>query len=432
MEPGVKTFTTCSVDLEVSWETTYISGIETSIVSDIAKVEFMKILVSEYVLSTFRIGENGNYVDLLPEAYAIVFTLVNSLNLPGVETYLTMSSNLPEVPWGRAIRVNSVEEYYDLVKKSSEEFDGVVLIAPPRELTALSKLIGEKLIGPPSPLVDLLSDKYCTHVELERCGLRTPRTMLVRDPSGIDQGLLRDLNPPYVVKPSSLAGSECVYVAENVNEVLKYANLVARCDPGGKILVQEFISGFHGSISVIYGESGALLYSLNLQLISMDDSRIKYMGGILPVRNNRFVYEAELIVDKLFNCYPVLRGYIGLDVVWNKNGVFIVEANPRLTTSFIGMSEIYPRIGKLLLDSKFNREKIKETGRFLGDLSRDYAYYLVLSGKTSLNPDEKIIEFNNAKHVVLVGRTSSRETLISRVRELLFNKQLAYELEQAI
>ncbi|MEM4888528.1 MAG: ATP-grasp domain-containing protein [Thermosphaera sp.] len=392
----------------------------------------MKILVSEYVLSTFRVGKNGNYVDLLPEAYAIVFTLVNSLNLPGVETYLTMSSSLPGVSWSKVVRVNSVEEYYDLIKRSGVEFDGVVLIAPPRELTALSKLIGEKLIGPPSPLVDLLSDKYCTHVEFEKCGLKTPRTLLVRDPSGIDQGLLRNLNPPYVVKPSLLAGSECVYVAENANDALKYANLVARCDPSGKILIQEFISGFHGSISVIYGKSGALLYSLNLQLISIDDGRIKYMGGILPVRNSKFVNEAKSIVDKLFKCYPVLRGYIGLDVVWNKNGMFIVEANPRLTTSFIGINEVYPCIGKLLLNSKFNREKIGETGRFLGDLSRDYAYYLILGEKTSLKPNEKIIEFNNAERIVLVGRTSSRETLISRVRELLFNKQLAYKLEQAI
>lgn len=390
----------------------------------------MKVLVSEYVLSTFNPNMDSNYFDLLPEAYAITSTLANSLRFSRIETYLTISNALTGLLWDNVIYVDSEQEYYDLIKRLKNLFDWVILIAPPRELIKVSKIIGEKLLGPPVSLIELFSDKYLTQLALENIGIKTPRTMLVESGDAtIDH--LRQLNPPYVVKPVLLAGSECVYFVENENEVLKYVELSRKCDPSGKAIVQEYINGVHGSISVIYGKNEILFYSVNLQLVVRTNNRLKYTGGVLPVRNRVVVNEAETIIHKLLESYPMLRGYIGLDVVWNNKGIFVVEVNPRFTTSIIGINEIYPNVGELIVESMLNsaREKIIE---FLGDLSDYYAYYYITDEPVSAKSFEKTIGFPSSKRVILVGKDRSKTSLLNRVQKLLSRKKLVYELNYAI
>jgi predicted ATP-grasp superfamily ATP-dependent carboligase len=44
--------------------------------------------------------------------------------------------------------------------------------------------------------------------------------------------------------------------------------------------------------------------------------------------------------EKVIDCFPGLKGYIGVDLILNEKGPVIVDVNPRLTTSFIGLSRV--------------------------------------------------------------------------------------------
>ena len=386
----------------------------------------VRILVSEYVLSTFQ----SHYLDLLPEAYAMAITLASSLSIAGCEAYLTLSSRAPKVPWDRVVIVSNESDYHRCLEQAKESFDWVVLVAPPLELIRLSKIVGSSLLGPPHSLVETFSDKLSTFLALRRCGIRTPETVLVKDPVA-DRAHVSKLSPPYVVKPTLLAGSECVYFAEDESDALRFAVEVAKCDPSGKALVQEYVSGVHGSMSVIYGRNDYLLYSLNLQLITLDSNRLKYTGGVLPLRSSTLKEQAETTLSKLFKCYPMLRGYIGLDVVWDGEDAYIIEVNPRATTSIIGIYEVFPRLGEFLVKSVSNCQEA-DKHRFLGDLVSDYAYYLVLDREVPVLTNERSISIEGSTRTILVGRSNSRDSILDRISKLIPVARIMYNLANAL
>jgi len=385
----------------------------------------LKILISEYVLSTYQ----DEYLDLLPEAYAMVMTLTKTLSTAGCTVYLTISSKASRVPWGEVVTVGGGDDYYYLLERLREDFDWVVLIAPPLELTRLSRIVGSKVLGPPHTLVEVFSDKYATYLALKRCGIKTPKTILVE---GLPDTLcLDDLNPPYIVKPVLSAGSECVYFIRSRGEVLEFVRRVMKCDPSSRALVQEYVSGVHGSISVIYGRDNYLLYSLNLQLIVLSEGRLKYMGGVLPIRNYVFKEKAEEVLSKLFNCYPELRGYIGLDVVWGGDDIYVIEVNPRTTTSIIGIYEVFPQLGEFLVRSVSDYQGMSKR-YFLGDLVSDYAYFLILGRTTPTLTSERSISVEGSPHIILVGRSRFKDSVVDRVMELLSTNKLMYSLTQSL
>jgi predicted ATP-grasp superfamily ATP-dependent carboligase len=247
----------------------------------------------------------------------------------------------------------------------------------------------------------------------------------------IDCSRIKELNPPYIIKPTFLAGSECVYFARDEDEALQYARRVVKCDPSGRALIQEYVSGIHGSISVIYGRGGYLLYSLNLQLIILDGSRLRYVGGVLPIRNHVFRRRAEIVLSKLYESFPELRGYIGLDVVWGRDDMYVIEVNPRATTSIIGIYEIFSRLGEFLIKSVSIRRDVGEH-YFLGDLVRDYTYYLILDKIIPTHSNEKSISVKDSPRSILVGKSKSRDGVLSRIAELVSINKLAYNLHETI
>jgi len=389
-------------------------------------VRAVKILVSEYVLSAYH----SRYLDLLPEAYAMAITLAKTLSAAGCETYLTVSSRAPRIPWDKVLVVSDESNYFRCLERARESFDWVVLIAPPLELIRLSRIVGSRLLGPPHSFLETFSDKLSTFLALRRCGVRTPETVLVEDPA-VDRARVSKLSPPYVVKPTLLAGSECVYFAEDEDDALRFAGEAAKCDPSGRALVQEYVGGVHGSISVIYGGGDYLLYSLNLQLITLDNSRLKYVGGVLPIRSNAAREGAESTLSKLSKCYPMLRGYVGLDVVWNEEDMYVIEVNPRATTSIIGIYEVFPQLGEFLIKSA---SKQPNTGEhyFLGDLVSDYAYYLVLDRAVPTLTNEKSISIGSSTCTILIGRSKSRDSILDRVSKLIPPTRMMYNISDAL
>jgi predicted ATP-grasp superfamily ATP-dependent carboligase len=386
----------------------------------------VKILVSEYVLSVYQ----SRYLDLLPEAYAMAITLARSLSTAGCEAYLTVSSRAPKVPWNKVVVVGDEGDFHRCLERARESFDWVVLVAPPMELIRLSKIVSSSLLGPPHPLVETFSDKFSTFLALKRCGVKTPETVLVKGPV-IDRACVSELNPPYVVKPALLAGSECVYFAEDEGDAVRLAREAAKCDPSGRALVQEYVSGVHGSVSVIYGRSGYLLYSLNLQLIALDGSRLRYVGGVLPIRSSTFRGEAEAALSKLFECHPTLRGYIGLDVVWSGGGMHVIEVNPRATTSIVGIYEVFPRLGEFLVSSVSGHQELGKPC-FLGEVVSDYAYYLVLDRAVPALTNERSINVEGSTRTILIGRARAGDSILDRVAMLLPATRMVYDLTHVL
>jgi predicted ATP-grasp superfamily ATP-dependent carboligase len=388
-----------------------------------------RILITEYVMSCY--GEGGGiYRDLLPEALAMVKSLEEALTHVGIDAYVTVSEHLKEVMplFRNTVGINPTDCINELTRLV-DGFDNVIAIAPPRELMIIADTLGEKLIQQPPNLVKELSSKYGVIKYLEGCGVKVPKTIMVNT-----NNLREEINnalfkAQFVIKPALLAGSECVYVVRDghydADRVMSMINDVIKCDPSGNAVLQEYVEGVHGSVSVIYGANGPSFYSLNLQLIRIENDRLSFLGGVLPVRDYRVVNEARGLIDAVYRCFPGIRGYVGFDVVWNEAGVYVVEANMRPTTSIVSISQLYPELGRHII-SDWGWPLI-----YLGDVTTETAYYLVLDkGVDVETSNTRTIGIGGASKRVVVGKERSIGDVYRVIKPLLGN--LAYDIEQVI
>ncbi len=388
-----------------------------------------RVLITEYVMSCYR-KDDYAYYDLLPEALAMVKSLEETLTNVGIDAYITVSYHLKEIMplFKNTVSINPFDCINELGKFTGE-FDNVIAIAPPRELIIIADIFKERLIQQPPNLVKELSSKYGVVKYLENCGVKVPKTIMV-SAGNLREGVIDiPFKVPFVVKPALLAGSECVYVIRgghySINRILTIVNEVIKCDPSGNAVLQEYVDGIHGSVSVVYGADGPSFYSLNLQLISIENDRLSFLGGILPVRDYEVVYETRRLVNTVYRCFPSIRGYVGFDVVWNDAGIYVVEMNMRPTTSIVGIVQLYPEFGKYLIDERGG------SLIYLGDVAPETAYYLVLDRNVGIKASNtKTIGISNAGKRVVVGKEKSMKDVYRIIKPLLSN--LAYDLEQII
>jgi predicted ATP-grasp superfamily ATP-dependent carboligase len=117
--------------------------------------------------------------------------------------------------------------------------------------------------------------------------------------------------------------------------------------PGPGEIATRYIEGEHLSVSLVasrvvgnaclyYTGEPSLPLALNRQIIRIDDEgRFHYEGGETPVDHPR----REEIRKTAARAVQVLgcQGYAGVDLVVTPDQVYVVDVNPRITTSIVGI-----------------------------------------------------------------------------------------------
>jgi predicted ATP-grasp superfamily ATP-dependent carboligase len=125
---------------------------------------------------------------------------------------------------------------------------------------------------------------------------------------------------------------------------------------------QEYIEGDHLSVSLVLGRvvgetclyfsgKGPLVLALNRQYIGMNGGRFHFLGGETPVTHPR----QDEIIDTARKAATVLgcQGYAGVDVIV-ADEVYVVDVNPRITSSLVGIASIMDEeIADILIRSSF-------------------------------------------------------------------------------
>ena len=97
-------------------------------------------------------------------------------------------------------------------------------------------------------------------------------------------------------------------------------------------------AGRQASVSVYSTGQEALPVSLNQQNVTLaaPDSDSSYDGGAVPF-DNALEEKAFSAAKKIVKSIQGLRGYVGVDMVLTEDTPVVVEVNPRLTTSYVGL-----------------------------------------------------------------------------------------------
>jgi predicted ATP-grasp superfamily ATP-dependent carboligase len=256
---------------------------------------------------------------------------------------------------GVAIRdVQPGEEHRILVELAASA-DYTLLIAPEcggllHERCRWVEEVGGRLLGPGSAAVGLTGDKYSLSEHLRSRGVPTPPCTLLAGKRGRSSFSVlpaaagrteNELRPlfPAVCKPRDGAGSQATFLVRRAEDLPLCLAQAAAEGWLSEMVLQPFVPGEPASVSFLIGPGACLPLVPAAQYLS-NDGRFHYRGGRLPLPANRAARAVDL-GRRAIEAVPGLHGYVGIDLVLGSavdgSGDQVIEINPRLTTSYLGL-----------------------------------------------------------------------------------------------
>jgi tyramine---L-glutamate ligase len=240
----------------------------------------------------------------------------------------------------RIVPVRKPGEDCDALAECCRDVDWTVVIAPEFDglLEARACVVqpaGGRLLGPSPRLIALAADKQRTAEHL--AAARVP----VAFGEVVDAGNLLTvaaaIGYPAVLKPRDGAGSKNVRLiadraaAEKIHE--------SDFEQGR---LERFYPGVAASVAVLCGPSGLFPLPACRQRLS-DDGQFRYLGGSCPLEPGLGQRAASIAMQAIRSLANPL-GYVGVDLVLgadpNGQDDVVIEINPRLTTSYVGLRAI--------------------------------------------------------------------------------------------
>ena len=299
----------------------------------------MRILVYEFVSGG---GLFGRVVppSLLREGRAMRDALVGDLAALGIHDVVTTADPrfpLRRVP--RGVEVVSLRGAGEPLDALFRGIDAAWLVAPEtggclERLAARAAKNGVRLLGPTAGAIRRAADKGALPRRLARRGVPHPRTVVVRSPSQAVRAA-RELGFPVVVKPARGAGCDGVSLVRREGEVVKAYGRAQRAGGAKRILVQGYVAGTAASVALVSSGTRSLVLAVSGQAMATS-SAFAYSGGRTPLAHPQ-VARAGALAQRSCRSLPGLKGFVGVDVVLTRSGAVVIEVNPRLTTSYLGL-----------------------------------------------------------------------------------------------
>ncbi|HMK47295.1 MAG TPA: ATP-grasp domain-containing protein [Methanocella sp.] len=262
----------------------------------------MKVMLAEYSVCT------GMEASLQIEGAAMLKTLKTSFESTGCT-------------------VITPEDFKVDFRRKAEDSDCGLVIAPDEILADYTEMLESACInlGSSPAAIRLCADKKETTELLLHNGLSAPRI--------VTEGRVK-----CVVKPRMGCGSEDIFVS------------VTPVQKDGYIST-EYVEGDHLSVSLVAGKGWILPLTLNRQHIQLEET-IEYNGNDvnIPHPATEEIFRAAVRAGAMAGC----RGFFGVDVVYGDRP-YIVDINPRPTTSIVGVASAIDRnLADLILMGRFS------------------------------------------------------------------------------
>ena len=220
-------------------------------------------------------------------------------------------------------------------------------------LLRLHDAVGEaRWIGCSAPAIRVAASKRATCAALAAAGILTPDAFAAGHAGA------------WIVKPDDGAGS--VDTRRHETRPAAEADLRRRRRAGQGVLMQPYVRGDPLSVSLIVGPVLARIVAFNRQQLHIDAAGWLHDRGVqaaaLPPDDPR-TGALRALALKVASALPGLRGYVGIDVVWNEgDGPVVIEVNPRVTCAYVGLSAIVERNLAVDILAAHPRSQLQEAG----------------------------------------------------------------------
>ena len=296
----------------------------------------MRIFVYEWVTGGGLVEEPGPLpASLLREGAAMIGALATDLTRiadcrvialrdPRVVQFAVSASHV--------IDVTSRFSHDEEIERQSTSADATILIAPEFDGVLLKaarrvNAVGGRLISPSHEFIRIAADKQRTCGLLQAAGVPAPEGRALES----DEPLPADFQYPAVVKPADGAGSQDTYFVRGPHDSPPAYAWRRR--------LERYVDGQPASVAMLCGPTGRVALTPCKQRIS-DDGRFRYLGGELPLPAG-LAERARTLAERALAALPPAAGYVGVDLVLGRapdgSEDVVIEINPRLTTSYVGL-----------------------------------------------------------------------------------------------
>ena len=255
----------------------------------------------------------------------------------GAETILLHPDKPPISQWIEAARS------CDLAIVIAPESNGLLT-----EIVEAFRGEGISVAAPSDQFIRLASDKKALAKWLRNASIPHPATLTKHElmAAGQAEASSRDSVTPqhsefnsaagkYITKPADGCGSQEIQIFSSLQ--------LAKAKMSEREIIQPWIQGKPISLSVIVNQAG--MHFLPAVSQHLDSGTLEYKGGSGPLDEHLQVRAIHL-VEKLLQHLPNPEsGFISFDLILGESQAadVIIEINPRLTTSYVGLRRMVGR-----------------------------------------------------------------------------------------
>ena len=274
---------------------------------------------------------------LLTEGLAMVRAVAaDFLAIPNLSVLTMRDARLSPLhpPGCEVVVVHSAADELAQCQRLAAAADWTLLIAPESDgaLLQRARLVesaGGRLLSPAAALIEITANKQLTADWLRRHEVPAPDGTIIHHgdpPTAIPF--------PAVIKPPDGCGSQDVRLIRDRAELA--SALLAQSRP---LRIEPFVPGLPASVAVLCGTRQQIALPACLQRLS-SDGHFTYLGGRTPLATD-LDRRARRLALAAIATLPQPLGYLGVDLVLGDDplggGDIVIEINPRLTTSYVGL-----------------------------------------------------------------------------------------------
>jgi hypothetical protein len=307
-------------------------------------IAIMRIFVYEHLCAGTNLGAASLAVEGLAMLGAVLadLTACNDVEVVTMATPRITKRLRTQAPEAK-MYVVEVGQQEMLFRQLARQSEGTFVIAPEfadilaqRAEWALDE--GNALLGSSPEGIRLAADKFRLAQHWQTHGIPTCQTEVYR----------RGTCPfpfPVVIKPRHGAGCLSTFTALSQAE---YDRALARAQSegwSGELIVQpcwSLANHLSASVSFLVGPRGRVPLAAGIQRIECAQGRFRYRGGRIPL-DDRMCQTVTDVATRAIAVVPGLFGYVGVDLLINPSdpgSEIVVEINPRLTTSYVGLRKL--------------------------------------------------------------------------------------------
>lgn len=327
----------------------------------------MKIAIYEYV-------SGGGYAQqpipagLLAEGFGMLRSLVADFKVAGHEVTVLLDERIsklnPPLDADFTVPVVSSSEPQKYLEKKEKGFDVVFVVAPEtahilQNLVQVLEAKGKACLNCTSEAIEKVSNKATLNQQLNKAQIATPKTLILNfkdDIAKTTKQITRELTYPIVLKTldgAGCSGMSFIKTEESLNAAIAK---LQKNSTAPQFIAQNYVNGLPASVSVISNGKKTVAISLNKQqiILAQPSEESQYIGGCVPLEHP-LSEKACAIAERLVESITGLRGYVGVDVVLSEDSVYVVDVNPRLTTSYVGLHAVADfNVAQALLEAVTN------------------------------------------------------------------------------